>query len=179
MLLVHCWARLCGGDLEVKAFHCQAMAGMWLVRWQECGMAETHIFLAFRNICGSLGTDAQTIWAPHTMIKHTLLLKILSFIHSKVGFCISRTSSSALCYSGRLLDTRPWDWVEASWKMNMVLASINDTCTASVQQYFTLPLFVITHCKDLWHCWDYLWGINKFSSLISVTQIHWCLKCEN
>lgn len=42
MLLVHCWARLCGGDLEVKAFNCKAMVGMWLVTRQECGMADTY-----------------------------------------------------------------------------------------------------------------------------------------
>lgn len=53
MLLVHCWARLCGGDLEVKAFNCQAMAGMWLVRRQECGMVDTYSF-GFQTLVGMM-----------------------------------------------------------------------------------------------------------------------------
>lgn len=83
MLLVHCWARLCGGDLEVKAFHRQAMAGMWFVRWQECGVADTYIFSGFSDTYA--GTDAQAIRAQRNVIKHALLLKILSFVYSRVN----------------------------------------------------------------------------------------------
>lgn len=54
LLLVHCWTRLCDGGvwgsgvLGVKAFNCQAKAGMWLVRWQECGIAG---IFGRRNVC--------------------------------------------------------------------------------------------------------------------------------
>lgn len=49
--------------MEVTAFNCQAMAGMWLVRWQECAM--THIY--FFGLSDSyVGTDVPTIWTART-----------------------------------------------------------------------------------------------------------------
>lgn len=59
------------------------MAGMWLVTWQECGMADTHIILAFQT---HVDTDAQAIRAPRNVTKNTLLLKILSFFYSRLWF---------------------------------------------------------------------------------------------
>lgn len=49
MLFVQCRARLCDGDSEVKACNCRAMAGMWFVRWHECGMADISPFLFWRG----------------------------------------------------------------------------------------------------------------------------------
>ncbi len=151
-LLAHCWARLCAVDLEVKAFHCQAMTGMCSVTWQECGTADTY-FCVFSDTY--VGTDAQTIWAPRNVIKHDLLFKnsVLRLFKSE----LAGWAALLLVNAGTHFDTRPWDWV-ASWERSLVLGSIKGTCTAGPQQYcaFGTP---IAHCK---HLWDRL-GINKFS----------------
>lgn len=117
MLLVQCWTRLCGGDLKVKAFHCQAMAGMWFVRWQECGThTHTHIYLAFQT-----HRWAQMLkrYGYRVMWLNAVLFKI--FYHLSIQEGIRRMSSTALWYGGRNLDTRPWDRVahlkrEIPWK---------------------------------------------------------------
>lgn len=65
------------GILEVRAFHCQAMAGMWSVRLQECVMKHTHTHTHTGNariFSGvDVGTDVGTILARRNVIKNTFL----------------------------------------------------------------------------------------------------------